>query len=175
MLRISLRCILLFFILSFSKAHAQQGTVSSQQLKAVFLLNFTRFIEWPPYSFRSVDEPFTIGIVNDNSLYFYLSELVASDKVNGHPIAIRLYKNTHEIKNCHLLFFGNVGNLREGLVAVKGKATLTVGDANEFCTVGGMIRFFTDANKMRFEINNEAAKESGLRISSRLLTLASVK
>lgn len=145
-------------------------------LKATFLFNFAQFVEWPPSTFASADEPFTIGVLGEDPFGAMLDDVVHNERVNGRPIVIRRYRSVGEIKGCQILFISKSEGAKAGqiLPALKGRSILTVGETDEVASQGGVIRFFTDKNKLRLRINTEAAKQENLTISSKLLRLAEV-
>lgn len=146
------------------------------ELKAVFLFNFSQFVEWPPASFPTAQAPLVIGILGKNPFGSYLEELVTGEKVNGHAVTIQYYNSVEEIRACHILFI-NLAETKKTERAIgdlKGRNILTVSDASDFSAEGGMIRFFTRDNKIKFEINLEASKAAALTISSKLLRLAEI-
>jgi hypothetical protein len=158
---------------------ALQGQVPPSreyQLKAVFLFNFTQFVEWPASSFSSDQSPMIIGIVGNNPFGSYLEETVTGEKVGEHPVVVQYYNNAEEIKACHILFINlSDSKQREQVVTLlKGRNILMVSDAPGFLNQGGMVRFFTGSNKIKLQINLEAAKAANLSFSSKLLRLAEI-
>src|SRR5688500_14600078 len=110
------------------------------QLKAVFLFNFTQFVEWPGNSFSSDQAPLVIGILGTDPFGSYLEEIVAGEKINGHPLLIQRYNNVEEIETCQILFINvTETNKREEIITrLKGRNILTVSDAPDFAKQGGM-------------------------------------
>jgi hypothetical protein len=155
---------------------AQNLPSREYQLKAVFLFNFTQFVDWPPAAFPNEQAPMIIGVIGDNPFGSYLQETVSGEKVNGHPVVVENYKNAGEIRSCHILFINlDEPRKREELVeALKGRNILTVGDAPDFSREGGMIRFFKRDNKIKLQINPDASKAASLVLSSKLLRLADI-
>lgn len=154
-----------------------QGTPSREyQLKAVFLFNFTQFIDWPPASYDTGQSPLVIGILGKNPFGTYLEQTVSGEKINGHPVIVRYYENEEDAKACHLLFL-NIPESKKRksiLETLKGKSILTVSDDADFLEQGGMIRFFTNKNKIKIQINLEASKAGELVVSSKLLGVAEI-
>ena len=146
------------------------------QVKAVFLFNFTQFVEWPSKAFSKPQLPFVIGILGKNPFGDYLNKTILNEKVGVHPLVVKYYSSLEEVKDCQILFinFDETAKLDEALTALKGKSILTVSDANNFLKQGGIIRFFTKNDKLHFQINPEAAKAVDLTISSKLLRLAEI-
>lgn len=146
------------------------------QLKAVFLFNFTQFVDWPPSSFDTEQSPLVIGILGANPFGSFLEETVSNEKINGHSVIVHYYNNEEEAKTCHLLFI-NLAETKERkqvITTLKGKNVLTVSDASDFSRLGGMIRLFTRDNKIKLQINLEASKASEIVLSSKLLRLAEI-
>ncbi len=156
-------------------AHAQPAVSKEYKVKAVFMFNFTQFVEWPQSAFASTSSPFVIGILGDDPFGSYLDETVANEKVNGHPLIVQRYREVKDVKNCHILFinFAEADKLRENLLAVSSHV-LTVSDRDNFVRMGGMIRLFTESNKIRLQINPDAARSAELLISSKLLRVSDI-
>jgi hypothetical protein len=162
----------ILLITSSSTVRAQEAP--EYQLKAAFLCNFAKFVEWPADAFASTNSPLVIGVFGDNPFNGFLEDIAAASKpVNGHPLVARKITFTADLKKCHILFMSSslkkadTENLLKGLGGV-----LTVSEMDGFTKAGGMINFFMEGKKIRFEINAIAAKEAGLGISSKLLMLA---
>jgi len=155
---------------------AQNVTSAEYQVKAVFLFNFTQFVEWPASAFPDRQAPFVIGVLGEDPFGLYLDETVKGETVNGHPLVVRRFVSAEEAKACHILFInGDKGDrLKQVLTDLKGRSVLTVSDAADFARQGGMIRFITESNKIRIRINLEATKDADLTISSKLLRLAEI-
>lgn len=154
----------------------QPETLKEYKVKAVFLFNFTRFVEWPTTSFATTDAPFVIGIVGKDPFGAYLDESVQEENVQGHPFAVRRFRSVDQVKQCHLLFINtsNKEDVSRVLEKLKDQPVLTVGDQQDFSRQGGMIGFITENGKIRLRINREAAKHADLTISSKLLKLAEI-
>lgn len=149
--------------------NAQTSPTREYQVKAVFLYNFTQFVHWPPSG-----GPFVIGVLGNDPFGAYLDETVAGEKVAGKPIVIKRYKETNDVNACHILFISASQVSTETLTRLKSRNVLTVGDSGSFIKQGGMIRFYTENNKIRLQINLAAAKEANLEISSKLLRVADI-
>jgi hypothetical protein len=165
--------VLLFLVVTF-QLHSQ--TSRAYNTRAAFLLNFTQFIEWPASAYPTVDAPFVIGILGEDPFGASLDETVAGEKVKGHTITIQRYQNVKDIKICHILFINNKEGtkLKEILPALPVKNILTVSDITDFATTGGIIRFRTNKNKIKLQINLSALKDADLSISSKLLKVADI-
>ena len=168
--------VILFLLSGFTNVRSQSSSVKEYQIKAVFLYNFTHFINWPEAAFESQYAPFIIGIVGRDPFGPSLEDAVEGERIGSHQIRIKRYNSINEIEKCHILYVGtqDPDEIKAVLKAVARKNILTVGDSPNFIRWGGMIRFYTDQNKIRLQINNSLAKTAGLRISSKLLRVSQV-
>lgn len=164
--------LLLNLPLSLGVSHAQPA--EEYQIKAVFLFNFTQFIEWPNSTFPKDDTPLIIGILGKDPFGSYLDETIRNEKVKDHPLVVHRFRTVEEISLCHILFINihERDNLKAIFKALNAKNILTVGEVTNFARYGGMIRFYKANDKIRIRINVEAVKSTDLVISSKLLRLA---
>ncbi|MEQ6118285.1 YfiR family protein [Reichenbachiella sp. MALMAid0571] len=156
--------------------YAQISISREYQIKAVFLLNFTQFIEWPEDAFATTDSPLVIGVLGENPFGTQLKETIAGEKINGHPLAVEYYKKVEDINSCHILFVSSsqMPKFEEVVSNLTGKNVLIVDDANNYMHQGSMIKFFNQSNKIQFQINPDAIKNTQLTVSSKLLRVAKV-
>lgn len=165
-------------VLALMAASLQAGAdgtlVDGYQLKAVFLFNFAKFVEWPPQAFGDAHDPFTICVAGDNSFGSSLDDEVRGKTVANRPILVRVVSSPEQARKCQILFVSPSERKRERalLDALKGASVLTVGDMDDFTANGGIVQFKTKDARIRIEIDTEAAERANLRISSRLLSLA---
>ena len=156
---------------------SQTPSTREYQLKAVFIFNFTQFVEWPTNSFSNSQSPLIIGILGKDPFGNHLEEALNNEKINGHALVAHRYNSIEEIeKDCHLLYINLTENTKneKAITSLKGLSILTVSDHPDFLKQGGMIRFYTKDNKINLQINPEAAKSANLTISSKLLRLAEI-
>ncbi|HEV7746112.1 MAG TPA: YfiR family protein [Pyrinomonadaceae bacterium] len=166
-----------FALFSSSGLHLSAQQVSKEyQIKAAFLYNFSQFVEWPAGSFANAQAPLIIGVIGDDPFGSYLDDLVKGEKVNNHPLAVQRFHRVDEIKNCHVLFVSRseAKQIEQILSILRSRNILTVGDFEDFAQRGGMIRFITENNKIRFRINVGVARAAKLTISSKLLRAAEI-
>lgn len=146
------------------------------QVKAAFLFNFAKFVTWPPPSFGDPGSPIVIGVLGDDPFGDDLKRVVNTQRVQGRPIEIMRGQTAAMLAKCHIIFVSasERTRLRQHLAALREARShaLTVSDAEDFLSFGGMIRFVVDQKKVRFEIAAENAAASALTISSKLLSLA---
>lgn len=141
---------------------------------AAFLFKLARFVEWPPWAFASDDDPVHICLVGSDPFGRVLDDVVRGKRVNGRRVVVFRDADV-QAATCHILF-APAGSARELADLLHGRAraaSLTVSDAPFFIDDGGMIGLYTDSHRARFEINLAAAESNGLRVSSRLVSLAS--
>lgn len=150
-----------------------QAARDEYELKAAFLVNFTRFVEWPRTRFSADADPLVVCLFKDNPFEGQLGK-VSRTHIGGHPVRVQRLSDPGEAHGCHVLFLPASQNRRlQDLVSVTGgNAVLLVGEAEGFAAEGGMINFVLRDEHVRFEINPKAAAASGLKISSNLLQLA---
>ena len=146
-------------------------------LKAVFLYNFCRFIDWPELAFASPNEPLIIGIVGPDPFGSLLQEAIAGESYHGRPIRIDHYRSAREIRRCHLLFVSQAaaGQFNAIVTAAAGHNILTVGETEDFLDRGGMIALTAEENRVRLRINPTALRMTKLSVSSKLLQVADIR
>ncbi|MBI5639656.1 MAG: YfiR family protein [Nitrospirae bacterium] len=168
---------ILALFLSFPaiRAYAEPGPFDEYAVKAAFLYNFAKFVEWPPSSFKDSHAQLIIYIIGIDPFGDKL-DVLADKTVSGRKLLIRRVAAYDDLGKCHILFISRsekdqLGNI---LKAIKNRNVLTVSELNNFCSSGGIINLFLEGDRVRFEINQRAAERAGLKISSHLLNLAKV-
>jgi len=143
-------------------------------VKAAYLYQFAHFVEWP--GTEGTASPFLIGVLGDDLFGGALDRAVARKAVGGRPLVVRRFRTPEELEECAIVFVAGsaMGRLDAILSKTARWPSLTVGESDGFTQAGGMIRFFVDGNRVRFDVNLPAAQSAGLRLSSRLLALARV-
>jgi YfiR/HmsC-like len=161
-------------------AQVSDASDSSEYLiKAGFIYNFAKFVEWPSTAFADADAPIVIGVIGVDPFGSLIDRIVEDKKIGSHGFVVKRFrwgKDLKDLKDCKILFVSpsEKGHMDEILQMVKGLPILTVGETPGFAERGGMIRFTLEDNRVRFEVNVEAARQVNLNISSRLLTLAKI-
>lgn len=174
------RLIIVMLMMALSQAPhawAQDSDQSSEYLiKAGYIYNFAKLVEWPASAFAQPDSPIVIGIVGTDPFGPIIDKVLEGKKVNGHPFLIKRLKPTADVKECHILFIGSsLGpHVADTIRLTRGTPILTISEIPGFADHGGIIHLTLEQNKVRFEVNVDAAKEADLNISSRLLVLAKV-
>jgi hypothetical protein len=151
-------------------AASREQAPDEYQVKAAFLYNFAKFVEWPAGTFPNAADPVAICILGQDPFGGSLEQVVAGRMIETHPIVVRHLGSAKQAAGCHILFFGR-GSAPASEVANAG--ILTVGDSDS-SEDGAVIYFRLEAGKVRFEISLQAAERENVRISSRLLSLAKI-
>ena len=153
-----------------------QAQIDEYQVKAFFLYNFARYVQWPAQSFKAANDPIVICILGQNPFGSALDQAVTGKAVEGRPFVVRQISDIQPGGNCHILFVNSSERKRFRSVAgrLKGSGVLTVGETQGFTADGGVINFKLEDGKVRFEIDVDAAGRERLHISSKLLSLAQI-
>ncbi len=164
-------------ILAFGalNAHGQQFT--EYEVKAAYVFNFTKFINWPDNTFDNPTSPYVLGIYGNDPFGSVLKKIIGTRKSNRRKWVVKYYSRPEQIQQCHILFVTDIkqSELRRLTMHLADKPVLTVGDEiDKFCQQGGIINFTAKKSPKRFEINNKAAKNAQLSISSKLLMLSKI-
>jgi uncharacterized protein DUF4154 len=146
------------------------------QVKAAFLYNFTKFVEWPRRSSRLSPTAFRIGILGEDPFGGAIEGITKEKTVGGRAILVRRLKNAEEARTCEVVFISVSEQSHLGLILgqLEGAGVLTVGDMEGFAKLGGVINFVMENQEVHFDINVDASERAGLRISSKLLSLARI-
>jgi uncharacterized protein DUF4154 len=149
---------------------------TTSEVEAVFLFNFSQFVDWPPQAFPQPDSPIVIGVLGSDPFDGTLDDVVRGEMVKGRPLVVRRFQRVEQFTDCHILFISRSERPRlEPIVQMlKGRSILTVSDLDEFATRGGVIGFVLLDNKIRLRVNLQAAKDAGLTLSSKLLRPAQI-
>lgn len=155
---------------------AADSPVPEFQLKAVYLVKFLDFVDWPPSAFAQTNSPIVIGVLGTDHFGKSLEEASDGDVVKAHHVVVRRLNSIKEAADVQVLFIDSSesSRLRSIMPELEGKDILTVSDIDTFCQRGGIVGFVTENKKVRFRINVNAAKRADLQISSKLLELAEV-
>jgi hypothetical protein len=157
---------------------AQRPRVVTQEydLKAVFLFNFTQFVEWPAESFAGPGTPIVIGVLGEDPFGASLDEIVAGEAIHDHPLVVRRYHSVDQADSCQILFISlsESGRLEQILKTLGHRSILTVGETKDFADHSGMIEFELVQRRVRLRINLAATNAARLVISSKLLRQAKI-
>jgi len=146
------------------------------RLKAAFLFNFTRFVEWPAQAFKSSRDPIAICLVGKNPFGDTLADSVNGKISQNRPLIVIPIADPAQAATCHVLFVPASERKKLGLLldATAGRGVLTVGETESFLADGGVISLKLDDRKIRIQVNPGAADQQHLKISSKLLSLAEI-
>ena len=150
------------------------NAASESQVKAAFIYNFARFLEWPAQSFPSSDTPVTIGVVGSEQIGNAIERITKGKTINGRKLVVKRLGSGDNFDSCHVLFISASERRRtKGILErLRDSSVLTIGETDGFIQNGGVIGFVIENNKIAFEINTGAAKKKRLIVSSQLLKLA---
>lgn len=157
-------------------AAAAVAQVDEYQVKSAFLFNFAKFVEWPEQAFKTPDDPILICILGQNPFGKTLEQTIGGKAVNGRKFALVHLTENQDLCKCRILFVNPAERrrFRTRIAALKGAGVLTVGEGDGFTGDGGVISFKLEGGRIRLEINVSAAEYENLRISSKLLSIATV-
>ena len=153
---------------------AQAPKITEYQVKAAYLANFGRFVEWPNSVAVAKSESFNICVLGHDPFGGALDAAVSGETIDRVPIAAKRISRPQDALDCRVLFISSSedSQLREVLAALDKTSVLTVSDMPQFARRGGMVQFLLDGNRVRFEVNLAATQRVGLNLSSELLKLA---
>ncbi len=166
-----LRRLLLALLLAVPAFLGAQAA-SEYDVKAAFLYNFTKFVDWPPSAFPDPNS-LRICVLGEDPFGKSLRS-IAGEQVGGHKLIVTQTDAISRPAGCQVLFISRSERERlpQVLAAIKDAPVLTVGDTNGFADHGVIINFVLEGSKVRFEVNTDSADRAGLKISSKLLQLA---
>jgi hypothetical protein len=152
---------------------AQQSKPQEYQIKAVYLYNFSKFVQWPPETENK--DSFVICVLGRDPFGAALDDVLNGEKIERKTLVARRITDVQEAAKCQILFVASseAGRAKQILSSLGKNSILTVSDIANFSVIGGMIQFVIQDNKVRFEVNLSAADKAGLTFSSQLLKVAS--
>lgn len=162
-----------------SAANAEQPTQlqpSEYEIKAAFIYNFAKFVEWPPASNQAVSDSIIIGILGKDPFGYLMEKVIGGKTAGGKTILIERYESIEMARRCHILFVSDseTPRLKQIVRQLSGQHVLTVGEMDRFARQGGMICLYMQDKRIRFRINMAATEAAQLRLSSKLLKLAEI-
>ena len=164
-----------FFLVLIGRGTGAPNTgFSEQEIKAAWLFNFARFVEWPTNSFATQTAPIVVGVVGKDPFGKELEKALVGRTIRGRPVLLKRGLAESDLANCHLLFISpsERRRLRDLPEKLRGAPVLTVGETDEFLDQGGIINFVIKENAVRFEINVRPAQRAGLKLDANLLKVA---
>jgi len=159
---------------SVSRAASVTPISRECEIKAAFIYNFTKFVEWPVGGLADHRAPFVIGVLGDSGCDAALERLASDHQINGHPIEVHKVASAQEVRSVQILYVSRTQEQQFAALAsaITVAPVLTVGESATFVSAGGMVNFVQQDNKLRFEINVHSATQAGLRVSAQVLKLA---
>jgi len=161
------------------RASAQNADSESSEylIKAGFIYNFGKLVEWPGSAFPQPTSPIVIGILGNDTFAATLEHVVEGKKIDARPFVVKRLRWRKDFNcSCHILFIAAAETMHaeDAILAQKNTPVLTIAERAGFARRGGVINFTLEDSKVRFEVNVDAARQVGLNISSRLLSLAKI-
>jgi uncharacterized protein DUF4154 len=152
-----------------------RGAPKEYEVKAAYLYNFAKFVEWPAVAFDKPQTPYSICVLGSDPFGQFL-DIAAAESVQGRRMTVRRVGDVKSVAGCHILYVSasERRKLPDILEALGKFPTLTVGENDDFTRGGGCMRFFLLGDKVRFEINVQATERAHLKVSAKLLSLARV-
>jgi hypothetical protein len=173
--------IFLVWIVGLTPLVAQEDNETEEgreyQIKAVYLYQFGRYVDWPANAFPDPKSPFVIGVPEQNPLIPNLDQISRLKKIHDRPIQILQFSSTADIPPCNILYLPaslTPETQAEVIRKTSKQGVLLVGDHKDFLEWGGIMRFVVEDNKIRVAISRKAAERAGLLISAKLLQVARV-
>ena len=172
-------CLVCLSLLTAAPSRAQNTDSSDSSeylIKAGFTYNFAKLMEWPSGAFAQPDSPIVIGVLGTDPFNGTLDQVLKGKQANGRAFEVKHLKWGADLRGCNILFVSDseTGHLDELFHSIKGLPVLTIGETPGFAQRGGIINFVVEDNRVRFEIDVDAAKQANINISSRLLSLATI-
>lgn len=157
-------------------ARAQSPESAEYEVKAAFLYNFAKFVEWPADAFQNEKAPIALCVFLHDPFGNALDDVIRGKTINKRELAARRVSDPRELRACQLVFVSDKESkhLPEMLNALKGASALVVGETDQFAEGGGGIQFYMEDNKVRFSANVDALQRARLTVSSKLLALARI-
>lgn len=149
-------------------------TTDEYKLKAAYLFNFAKYVEWPAARLPAPDSPIVIGVLGADPFGDRLDRTVRGRSIGRHPVVVRRARRVEDLAGCHMLFVGRGEAARARQVAelLRDSPVLTVGEASDFVSTGGMIWLGRTGDAVEFDVNLDAVRHAGLAIGARMLASA---
>ena len=146
------------------------------KVKAGFLFNFAKYVEWPVSVLPTTNSEIRIGVLADDPAAPVLQQGLTGKVANRRPIKVMLLKNLSELPGCHIFFLSRAerGRVEDVLALTRGTPTVTVGEVDQFAHRGGIFNFIRQNDAFRFEVNLAGAERAGLKVSAYLAGMATV-
>ena len=165
---------LVVMVAFLSGMRAQSPTAGEYQIKAAFLFNFAKFVEWPSSSFSDASAAMRICVLGQDPFGEELQNITREKIVNGRKLEVSNVIDLQQARKCQILFISpsEKKQMKQVITSLAGTSVLTVGESEGFAEQGGMINFVLEKSRVQFEVNRKVAEHAGLKISSKLLAVA---
>jgi hypothetical protein len=162
------------FISGLPQYARPQSVAEEYQVKAAFLFHFAQFVDWPPGVLNDSDSSLILCVFDDEPRRQEFQSTIDGKAIGARVLRVRPISRSQEVQGCNILFLSRDEARRQTAIlrSLRGMPVLTVGETDNFLSSGGMIRFHLDEDKIRFDINLDGVESSHLKISSRVLLLA---
>jgi len=162
--------------LAMSSAGWAQTKAPDYEVKAAFLLNFPKYVEWSQEALTNTNSPIVLGCLGESKISEALRKAIQNRPASGRAVVVKVINSETESAGCHILFIGDAERRRLSAILeiLKGTNLLTVGESDDFLDKGGVINFALRDRKVRVQVNLDAARQANLKISSKLLSVADV-
>lgn len=155
-------------------AAAAEGESLEYAVKAAYLSKFGIYVEWPATAFATPSSPLLLCVAGEDPFGATLDAAVGGQRIDGRPVVVRRLRTVGRDSGCHILYIGGAEaqRLSQIVEAVRGTSVLTVSDTRGDGMAPGIINFVVKDNRVRFHVDDEAAAQNGIAVSSKLLSLA---
>jgi hypothetical protein len=163
-------------MLAAGSPSAQTASPTEYEIKAAFLYNFAKFVEWPPDAFKNSGGSFVIGVLGEDPFEKGLEKELTGKPLQDKQLVFKRLSSLDDALGCQVVFISASEEERLGAILnrLQGSPILTVSDMGKFIQHGGMVGFILQDNKVGFNVNRTVAESAGLKISSQLLKLAKI-
>jgi len=168
------RRLLVLATLLFGVRADAQAPMGESEVKAMFVYNFLKFVEWPPENALGARDPFVVVIIGEGPTADATEHFLESRAIGGRPLFVRRIKWDQSLAGARAAFVveSDAKKLRHVLDAAAAANVLTIGEGDAFATSGGVIGLLVEDRKVRFDVDTSAAQHAGLRVSSKILALS---
>ena len=160
-------------LLSTSVSYAR-STAPEYLIKAAYLYHFAMFVDWPADAFATKSSPIVVGILGNDPFGSAIDDTVRGKRIDGRSLVVRRLDWNQDFRQCHILFLADGDRIGDVVRRTNGHSLLIVGETGDLAKRGAVISFRIEDNRVRFDINVEAARRSRLTISSQLLNVARI-
>jgi len=161
-------------LLAATQRPADVNPAPEAAIKAAVIANLPKFVEWPLNAFQSPSAPFIVGVLGDDPVADSIVSVLNGKRLGDRAVSVSRLSKLEDASSCQLLYLAASEERRVDAIvkSLEGRPVLTIADFNRFAQRGGMVGLIVQDGKVRFEINERAARASGLRLSANLLRLA---